>query len=69
MTGENIGWGEDTLGSPASVVDEWMHSPHHKENILRPQFTHVGVGLAIGHAPRAKPTDLRSATYTTDFGG
>jgi uncharacterized protein YkwD len=69
MTGENIAWGEDTAGSPASIVDELMHSPHHRDNILRPQFTEVGVGLTLGDPPRREPTDLPSATYTTDFGG
>jgi hypothetical protein len=69
MTGENIAWGEDTAGSPASIVDEWMHSPHHRDNILRPQFTEVGVGLTLGDPPREAPTDQTSATYTTDFGG
>jgi uncharacterized protein YkwD len=69
MTGENIAWGEDSAGSPASIVDGWMHSPHHRDNILRPQFSEVGVGLAIGGPPRTEPTELESATYTTDFGG
>ena len=46
-----------------------MHSPHHRENILRPQFSEVGVGLSVGHPPRPDPTRGKSATYTTDFGG
>jgi uncharacterized protein YkwD len=29
------------------AVDSWMHSPGHRENILRPQFTHLGVGVSI----------------------
>ena len=69
MTGENIAWGEDEAGSAASIVDGWMHSPHHRENILRPQFREVGIGLALGHAPGTMTTHGTSATYTTDFGG
>ncbi len=30
------------------VVDAWMNSPDHRENILRPQFTEIGVGTASG---------------------
>jgi uncharacterized protein YkwD len=30
------------------VVDSWMSSPDHRENILRPQFTEIGVGVASG---------------------
>jgi uncharacterized protein YkwD len=30
------------------VVDAWMQSPDHRENILRPQFTEIGVGTAQG---------------------
>ena len=67
--GENIGWGEGTLGTPAEIVDAWMHSQGHRENILDPGFTGVGVGLRIGQPPRGKPTSALSATYTTDFGG
>jgi len=41
--GENIAAGRDT---PAGVVDQWMHSPGHKANILNKDFTHIGVGYA-----------------------
>jgi hypothetical protein len=30
------------------AVTAWMNSPDHRENILRPQFTEVGVGVAPG---------------------
>lgn len=40
-------WGENiAAGQPdaSSVVDGWMHSEGHRENILRPEFTKMGVG-------------------------
>ena len=40
--GENIAVG---YGSPDAVMDGWMNSQGHKENILRPAFTSVGVGV------------------------
>lgn len=41
--GENIADGQT---SAAQVVEAWMNSPEHRENILNPEFTHMGVGLA-----------------------
>jgi uncharacterized protein YkwD len=67
-TGENLAWGERSESSPAEIVDAWMHSPGHRENILRPAFAEVGVGVVMGAAPK-RGVDEVSATYTTDFGG
>jgi len=41
--GENIGWGQPPL-SPEAVVQAWMNSPNHRDNILSPNFTQIGVG-------------------------
>lgn len=40
--GENIAAGQST---PTQVVNEWMASPGHRENILNPNFTKMGVAL------------------------
>jgi uncharacterized protein YkwD len=42
--GENIARGAD---NPYEVVDGWMHSPSHRENILDCRLHQMGVGLAI----------------------
>jgi uncharacterized protein YkwD len=56
--GENIACGQR---SPAEVVEGWMNSPGHRANILKPGFTHLGVGFAGGG---------RAGTYWTQlFGG
>ncbi|MDQ0159783.1 CAP domain-containing protein [Alkalibacillus salilacus] len=39
--GENIAQGQR---SPESVMQGWMNSEGHRENILNDQFTHIGVG-------------------------
>lgn len=39
--GENIAKGQST---PEEVVDGWMNSQGHRENILNGDFTHIGVG-------------------------
>jgi uncharacterized protein YkwD len=52
--GENVAWIDDggTL-SPEEVARRihqgWMDSAGHRENILRPGYTHLGVG--VGHHP------------------
>lgn len=43
MSGENIGYGHR---SPQEIVDGWMHSEGHRENLLRPWFTHMVIGCA-----------------------
>jgi uncharacterized protein YkwD/stress response protein SCP2 len=43
--GENIACGQR---SPADVVEGWMNSPGHRANILKPGFTHIGIGFAGG---------------------
>ncbi|TRM11611.1 hypothetical protein FH966_07835 [Lentibacillus cibarius] len=39
--GENIAKGQRT---PQQVVEAWMNSEGHRKNILKPEFTHIGVG-------------------------
>ncbi|WP_258574817.1 CAP domain-containing protein, partial [Streptomyces shenzhenensis] len=55
--GENIACGQR---SAAEVVDGWMNSPGHRANILRPDFTHIGIGFAGGG---------RAGTYWTQLFG
>ncbi len=46
--GENLhlleGWPPDETAP--RVVDAWMRSQHHRENLLSPKFNHVGIGIA-----------------------
>jgi uncharacterized YkwD family protein/spore coat assembly protein SafA len=39
--GENIAKGQR---SPQEVMQSWMNSPGHRQNILKSDFTHIGVG-------------------------
>lgn len=44
---ENIAMGQRT---PEEVVKGWMESPGHRQNILTPEFTHIGIGYdSNGH--------------------
>lgn len=43
--GENIAKGQQ---SPAQVMQDWMNSQGHRENIMNPNFTHIGVAYYQG---------------------
>jgi uncharacterized protein YkwD len=43
MYGENLAEGYHTADE---VVNAWMASPEHKANILKPDFTTMGIGIA-----------------------
>lgn len=42
---ENIAGGRDTVGG---VVDQWLASPGHCANLLKPDLVHVGVACVAG---------------------
>lgn len=48
LAGENIGWG---FASPEAVCQAWKDSPTHYENIMNPQFTQIGIGVAADADP------------------
>ncbi len=47
--GENLArfTNSEKVFSPKEIVDGWMNSPEHRENILDPGYTHLGVGVVI----------------------
>ena len=59
MVGENIwfasGYNPANIQRTAKeIVEDWITSPGHRENMLDPQFTHLGVGVsARQHTLRA----------------
>jgi len=44
--GENIAWGTGELGSPRQIMNAWLHSPGHRQNILTAAFTDLGIGYS-----------------------
>lgn len=67
-SGENLAWGTGLEAAPVEIVDGWMHSPGHRENILRNAFTQIGVGVVPG-VPEKPKDPLPGATYAVSFGG
>jgi uncharacterized protein YkwD len=43
--GENLAGGQTT---PAQVVREWFDSPSHRENLLNPAYTELGIAVRLG---------------------
>lgn len=52
IIGENIAWGQT---SETEVMNDWMESPGHRQNILNPEFKYVGVA----HYGKYWVTDFR----------
>ena len=64
VVGENLAWGNGVYGTANMIVHEWLMSPEHRANLLRPGFSTVGVGSAVG--PFA---GTRAVVVTADFAG
>jgi uncharacterized protein YkwD len=65
VVGENLAWGAGALATPKALVNAWMNSPPHRENLLSGEFVEVGMGLVYG-TPKQGSDD--GVTVTTDFG-
>ena len=66
--GENIWKGfNQNLDDPSQlarfIVDGWMASPGHRDNIFGPYFTHVGLGVAV------MGRDIRAVQILVDLKG
>jgi uncharacterized protein YkwD len=63
--GENLAWGQGSLGAARSIVSMWLASPEHRANLLHAGYRIVGVGALRGCFAGHHHT-LR---VTTDFAG
>ena len=63
--GENLAWGKGPLSRAGVIVQEWLNSPEHRANLLRPGFRRVGIGISFGTF--AGHSD--AAVVTADFAG
>ena len=65
--GENILWSSGTIDA-ASAVRLWMHSPGHRANILRRQWTEIGISAQTFTNAPGVYRGLTVTIATTDFG-
>jgi uncharacterized protein YkwD len=63
--GENLAWGVGSYESPTAIVNAWLASPEHRDNLLRPGFHRIGLGRYVG---RFAGFD-HAAVVTADFAG
>jgi uncharacterized protein YkwD len=49
--GENLAFGQTSV---EEVVQTWLESPGHRRNILNPEFSELGLGLALGRGSDGK---------------
>jgi uncharacterized protein YkwD len=63
--GENLAWGQGSLGVARSIVAMWLASPEHRANLLHPGYRLVGVGALRGCFDGRRHTLM----VTTDFAG
>jgi uncharacterized protein YkwD len=64
--GENLYWATGTLNTPGAVVQAWLASPAHRDNMLRTGFREIGIGVAGGTPPA--PLDATAITVASEYG-
>ena len=65
FVGENLAWGSGGYAAARAIVDEWLASPEHRANLLRPGFVRIGIGAVRGRFQG----HARAVVVTADFGG
>jgi len=65
LAGENLAWGTGSYATPGSIVAMWLASPGHRENLLKPSYRRIGIGIARGTF-QGNPG---ASVVTADFGG
>jgi uncharacterized protein YkwD len=48
FAGENLAWGVGARAAARTIVAEWLASPEHRKNLLRPGFSRVGLATLVG---------------------
>ena len=62
--GENLIWSTGTLATPAALMQSWMNSPHHRDNIVNAGYRELGLGIHLG-----TPTGAADGiTISAEFG-
>lgn len=65
FVGENLAWGSGSYAAARTIVAEWLASPEHRANLLRPGFVRIGIGTVSGTFEGY----AGAVVVTADFGG
>jgi uncharacterized protein YkwD len=63
--GENLAWGVGSRATAGVIVAEWLASPAHRANLLRPGFNRVGIAAPLGRFAGYRVAKV----VTADFAG
>jgi uncharacterized protein YkwD len=66
IAGENLGAGTGQYSTPAEMVQQWLASPPHRENMLERTFGEVGLGIRTGFPLNGGSSS--GATYALELG-
>jgi uncharacterized protein YkwD len=66
VVGETLRGAHPDTSTPNAVVDAWMESPLHREELLKPRFRDVGVASVNGVTDNFPSTD--GVTVAAEFG-
>jgi uncharacterized protein YkwD len=61
--GENLLWADGDLATPAAMMNAWMNSEGHRENILNPRYRELGLAVRLG-----TPEGEGGVTVSAEFG-
>ena len=74
--GENLAVGRGKRGSARKVLKAWLHSPPHRDAMLRGSFDDAGIGLQAGAVrrppkhgrlgPRARLPGVRMRSFVSE---
>lgn len=67
LVGENLLWQAPGVSGHAAVL-EWLRSPEHRENLLRPAYRDVGIAAIRATAAPGVYGHRRVLVLTVDFG-
>lgn len=64
--GENLAYGQDALASPQAIMQAWLASPDHRQNLLSTGWTSFGLAL---HADTTFTGANGGALWANEFAG
>lgn len=65
LLAENLAYGSGSYATARSVIDQWMQSPEHRANVLRPGLHRIGIGIAFGTYQRFDGTAMATADFSS----
>jgi uncharacterized protein YkwD len=66
LVGENLVWGAGSRSTPGALVEGWMQSPAHRDNLLRKRFREIGIAAVSGTPSDASNAD--GITVSSEYG-